>query len=341
MNPHSSALAFYSADIPRGQIALGSQGQSFKTAAFAHPDLHALATLNDSALPKGKIVKWEKKIAIVRCTLEIDGVTTPVYFKQHRVLSSMQRLASLVYPSTAMRSLRGAMTLQEKGYITALPLAVMEYRRRGLLTKSIYISEELPGAQTIDSYWLDVLGNYHGKHRYRLKRQWLEQLARLFRALHRDGIYHNDLKSANILAQVSQSGGQPAFALIDLQGVRLCLFMSWRRRIKNLAQLNRTLGAHLSRAEKLAFLTEYAAGLSLGPRAKRKLVRQVILQTGKQLLREQIRHPPSRNCESEEDYVPETAPMRGNHNSTAKIFAQMVGSNPSVPDARQQVVGNS
>lgn len=276
-------------NLSRHRVVLREPHQTVHILAVGDPSWsHALAKLSDSALLQEQIIKWENKIVVARLKLKINGIPTIAYLKQHKLLSLGQRIISLVYPSAAMRSLRAAAILLGKGFVTAPPLAVMEYRSLGVLVKSIYIAEELTGAQSVESYWLNQLRTFRGETRYRIRYAYLTQLARLLCSLHRNGIYHNDLKSANILALPDP---QARFGLIDLQGLRSCCFISWRRRIKNLAQLNRTLGVHLTRAERLAFLNEYANGLSLTHRAKLRLIRKVIIQTEKQRIRELNRHP--------------------------------------------------
>jgi len=289
------------------RVVLQTPSHRLAILALGDPDyLDSLAGVTDSALRhNGQIVKWEKKRAVVRLMLE--GAGKVAYLKQHHSPSLSRRLGSLIWPSAAMRSLRGAAILRQHGYPTAQPLAVMEYRRRGLLQKSIYVSEELTGAKSIDSFWLDELRSVQGKDGFRARRVFLSRLARLFRTLHRAGIYHNDLKANNILVLSDPAGrsdpksadpccrdprsSERFFRLIDLEGLRSCFLVSWRRRIKNLAQLNRTLGSHLSRAEKLVFLNAYlnASTNRVRRAAKRNLIRQILRETNRQIIRERWR----------------------------------------------------
>jgi serine/threonine protein kinase len=189
-----------------------------------------------------------------------------------------------------MRSLCGAAALLRRGYLTATPVAAVEQRFWGVLIKSFYVSEEIPGAKTVEAFWCDELGAWRGVAGYVERRLFLRALARLFKSLHDNGVYHNDLKSANILVVGGRAASETMFGLIDLQGLRECFFVSARRRIKNLAQLNRSLGVHLTRSERLFFLNAYGDYRLLDRRARRALVSGILEQTDRQISREKLRH---------------------------------------------------
>jgi len=99
----------------------------------------------------------------------------------------------------------------------------------------------------------------------------------LFRTLHRQGVYHNDLKDANILAAPARDGASVDLYLLDLEGVRQYRSLSESRRIKNLVQLNRTLGRHLSRTQRMMLLRAYLARSFGDRRLRRRWIAKVIL----------------------------------------------------------------
>ncbi len=82
---------------------------------------------------------------------------------------------------------------------------------------------------------------------------FLFPLARMIRRMHARGAYHHDLKGGNVL--VGPDGG---FALVDLDTVRFPREVSERRRVFNLAQLNASLPAPLTRTDRLRFFRWYA-----------------------------------------------------------------------------------
>jgi hypothetical protein len=230
-----------------------------------------------------KVIKLEKKIRVFRLPLRIGRAIKFVYVKQHNALSFWHRLTSLFCASAARRSLSGAATLLREGYATARPIAAVEHRRRGVLIKSFYVSEEIAGAKTIADYWREDLRCLKGVEGRLKRRVVLRTLARLFKSLHQRGIYHNDLKASNVLALDREPASKEIFNLIDLQGVKKCFYVSQRRRIRNLAQINRTLGSHLTQTEKLCFMKAYAGDHFSDRRKTRQLVRTILEETNRQI----------------------------------------------------------
>ena len=232
--------------------------------------------------------------------MRIGEETLLVYMKQHNALSLGHRLASLFLPSAAMRSLVGAITLMQAGYSTAKPLAALEYRNRGVLIKSLYFSEEVSGAKPVNIFWHEDLRRLHGADGYRKRRAFLRALAQFLSSLHRKHIYHNDLNASNILIRGQEAPVQGLFNVIDLQGLRKCFYVSKRRRIKNLAQLERTLGRLLSHTEKLFFLKAYVEFASVHRRKKRNLINTILQEAKRQILKE-FRRAAGRTTKSADD----------------------------------------
>jgi hypothetical protein len=205
------------------------------------------------ARPDCIVVKDQRKIKVAR--LIFPG-GTPVYIKRYNAFSWRYRIQSWFSRSAAARSLSGAALLRDAGIKTAVPLAAVEVRRWGMLERSFYVSEEIVGAKTADAYWRENVKPLAGGSGFQARQRFLRGLGRLFQTLHQKRIYHNDLKDFNILVRVD-AVGRDEFFILDLEGMRWCRRLSARRRIKNLVQLNRTLGRYLTRSEKLGFLKFY------------------------------------------------------------------------------------
>jgi tRNA A-37 threonylcarbamoyl transferase component Bud32 len=211
-------------------------------------------------LPGCEIIKDQKKIKVARAKIEIEGDVRTVYVKRYNAFSWRYRFGSFFQSSGAVRSLHGAAILSASGIRTARPLAAVESRTWGMLNRSFFFSEEIGGAKTADCYWQEELVPVKGKEGVRKRKRFLCGMGELFRSLHEQAVYHNDLKDANILVHSDPSGEVEHFYLLDLEGIRHYRNLNRRRQIKNLVQLNRTLGKYLRRVDKVRFLEAY-----LGP----------------------------------------------------------------------------
>ena len=223
-----------------------------------------------------QVIKDQKKIKIGRLTLTVAGEQRSLYVKRYNSFSLRSRLLSPFLKSGALRSLRGADVLHAGRIATAKPVAAVERRFCGMLRNSFFISEEIPGGKTVDASWLESLREGKDRGAFKRRRALLRRLAVLFHSLHTQQIYHDDLKDANIL--VVSNGGEESVEcfLLDLQGVRQCARLSERRRMKNLVQLYRTLGRHISRSRQAFFLKCYLGRSFADSKRKRSLIDGVL-----------------------------------------------------------------
>jgi Lipopolysaccharide kinase (Kdo/WaaP) family len=229
--------------------------------------------------PRCRIIKDEKKITVGRLTVKIGNEEHALYVKRFNAFSVRYRLVSLFAISRAFKSLRGAAILRDAKIPTVRPVAAVENRAWGTLSKSFFISEEIAEGQTTDAYWVRELRPLRGRAGTERRRGFLRGLAELFRSLHAQQIYHNDLKDANILAVTNGSDSPLRFFLLDLEGVKRYSRLSKKRRLKNLVQLHRTLGRYLRRHEKLFFLKTYLGSESRDHSSKRRLISKILRQT--------------------------------------------------------------
>jgi len=236
-----------------------------------------------------EIIKDQRKIKVARLKLEIQGEAKTVYLKRYNAFSWRYRFRSIFQSSGAVRSLRGAVILSESGIPTVRPLAAVDSRSWGILNGSFFLSEEIENGKTADAYWREELLTMKGKEGIRRRNRFLGALGELFRCLHKQDLYHNDLKDANILVRPDASGDAEHFYLLDLEGIRRYRKLNRRRQTKNLVQLNRTLGRYLRAADKLRFLEGY-----LGPAFSNRIDKRNWVT---RVLRESIRRDRRRNTE--------------------------------------------
>ena len=233
------------------------------------------------AQPDCQIIKDQKKITIGRLTLSIAGRSRTIFVKRYNAFSLRYRLASPFTYSGAFRSLRGAAILRAAEIPCARPIAAVENRKGGALTKSFFLAEEVAGGETVDAHWRNRLQGLTGHGSIALRRHFLAQLACLFNTLHGESIYHNDLKDANILAVSDGCHNDLRFVLLDLDGVTRLGRLSRRRRVKNLMQLNRTLGRYLRRPEKMFFLKCYLGSTFSERSQRRELTERVLSESSR------------------------------------------------------------
>ena len=226
--------------------------------------------------PGCEVIKDQLKIKVAKVVIEVSGEKHAIYVKRYNSSSLRQRIGSIFAWSGGAKSLRGAAVLKRNGIATAKPIAAVEERRQGAVHRSFYLSQEISGGVTVDAYWLNSLKPLPFLEGRRRRRMFLDQLGELFRRLHGQGVYHNDLKDANILAVPVGDGESIDFYLLDLEGVRQYPVLSESRRIKNLVQLNRTLGRHLTGTQRFIFLRAYLGPSFLDRRSRRRLTAKVV-----------------------------------------------------------------
>jgi len=226
--------------------------------------------------PRCEVIKDQRKIKVARVVVEVSGEKQPIYVKRYNSFSLRQRFGSIFAWSGGVKSLRGAAILNRNGIATAKPIAAVEERVQGAVRRSFYLSQEISGGVTVDAYWLNTLKPLPFLEGSRRRRMFLDTLGELFRTLHGQGVYHNDLKDANILAAPVGNGESIDLYLLDLEGVRQYPVLSESRRIKNLVQLNRTLGRHLTGTQRLTFLRAYLGRSFVDRRLRRSLTAKVI-----------------------------------------------------------------
>jgi hypothetical protein len=176
--------------------------------------------------------------------------------------------------SMALQNLQAALLLRHYGIATALPVAVLEQRKRGRLENSYYVSEEIIDSVQLRALWRVLLKRRSEQEYFRKKRAALKQLAELIARMHGVKLYHPDLKESNILTRLT-NGGNERFVLIDLDRLREEGKLSWRKRIKNLMQICRT--RYLTERDKLFFLKIYADRMQLTRKNRGVVNRRVIV----------------------------------------------------------------
>jgi tRNA A-37 threonylcarbamoyl transferase component Bud32 len=165
-------------------------------------------------------------------------------------------------------------------------LAVFEWRDWKRLGTSYCISEEVRDSQSLPAFWQDIPIVSSKERVSQERREVLREVASHFYRLHSRDIYHQDLKGENILIRKSGTGEWQCF-FIDVDGVRKSRRLSQSKKVKNLAQLYRTLGKRLNITNKMFFLKCYGELFSLSRQDRKTLAQRVLSMSRKEDLRSQ------------------------------------------------------
>jgi glycosyltransferase involved in cell wall biosynthesis len=229
--------------------------------------------------PQARILKHDRRTTVTLLSLPSGAVV----IKHHRLHTWRRSGDALWHGSPARRAWRGAQLLQAHGFSVSRPLAVFERRVAGAVRESWYCSEALLTQVSLDVYWRQQQPHWTRQQR----RAFLHSLAEFLRAFHAAGLYAGDMRDANLLVE-EKAEGHWRFYLVDLDRVLHSDRLSQRRRLKNLVQLERTLGRRGRTSERVFFLHQYL-GHPLPSRTQRHLLMRQLLRLRQRKDREYAR----------------------------------------------------
>lgn len=212
------------------------------------------------------------------CRMELDE--DPFLVKEFRLPSVAKRIQYLPRHSRARRCWATARTFTEAEIPTPEPLAFIECRRRGLPISSCYVCrfrEDAAPARRWIKAW------YHQRsapEREAFRRDLLRCLTNLYRR----EVYHADTKTSNMLLANPEDPTSRRFLWIDLDCVSFGRRPTRRHLLRNLVQLNGSIGSKASEEDRMAFLMDLATDYP-GLRA-RWVPHHIRTKTGQRLQRE-------------------------------------------------------
>ncbi len=198
-----------------------------------------------------------------------------IFIKRFETNSWAEGLIERIRGSRAARSLKGAAILADAGFARPAPIAALETRFAGSVRASFLLSDALGEARPLSLFVDRRLGA--ARRDFRWRREVSRRVAGEVRRLHESGLFSSDLQETNLMLERGRDGLRIYF--VDLDGFRRLGRVSWRRRERNLIQLDRSAGRFLSRAERLRFLYDYLGGRPARDRA-RKLVGGLLKRRG-------------------------------------------------------------
>ncbi len=151
--------------------------------------------------------------------------------------------------SKGLKAWLGGNGLKARGVSSIPPLALMERKSCFGSAESFLVMEAPEGGEEMDRY---ILKGFSGLEE---KRVFIKSFARWLSQLHQKGIYHQDMKTCNIL--VSRNGQVWDFKLLDLEDVWLNEKVNVKKLFKNLLQLNTSTPNLITRMDRLRFFRAY------------------------------------------------------------------------------------
>jgi hypothetical protein len=209
------------------------------------------AAIQEAEKARGtKIIKSEKRIRVFRAHL----LGRDAIIKRYDLIDVGDRLKYLFRASRAHRAWAAARTLTELGIPTPEPLGFLEIRTGPFVTRSYFITAFISDAQSARTWIKPWLSTRPHEFRERFRKE----VVNLLLDLYRNGIYHGDTKSANMLLRSPDEPDRRAFFWIDLECVQFGVQPTRRQIIRNLVQLNGSLGSKVSEEDRMAFLLDMA-----------------------------------------------------------------------------------
>jgi tRNA A-37 threonylcarbamoyl transferase component Bud32 len=179
-----------------------------------------------------------------------------VFYKQYHYAKPSWKFA--LRASKARCEFRNYSEFQKLGIPSARPVVCGEQRDYfGRLSTAFIITQAIPHATDLVTFFTQYLADRKDAATRRLRREVLHALAKMTRRLHCADFFHHDLVWRNILVTWDNNG--PALWWIDCPRGQYDRWspLRYRRRIKDLASLDKSAMQFCTRGERLAFVQCY------------------------------------------------------------------------------------
>jgi hypothetical protein len=218
-----------------------------RTEGLSRDELFNLIVAHHQALNSGEgILKNGPRTALTRVRHNSHWLC----IKEYRQLSIFDRAKARLGSSPAFRAWNGARHLRSQGIGTAENVALVELSR-----KSYLFTRFLDAAAPLDFLLQERFVEPLTQPEFLAKRTLISQLGQWLRRVHDLDIYHDDWSPKNIMA--SQQGDTWNFRIVDTESVSPRKRLTYRRRVKNLAQLS-SARFGVTGADRMRFLLAYA-----------------------------------------------------------------------------------
>jgi len=212
-------------------------------------ELHA-AIERAEADPAVQVVKDGARIRVLRANL----FGRDALIKRYDLVPLGDKLKYVFRPSRARRAWAAARTLVRLELPTPEPLGCLEVFRAGIPVRSYYICAFLADAAAART-WIEP---HFADQPPALRSEFRRHLMRTLLDLYHHAVYHADTKTTNMLLSSPAGPARRAFFWIDLECVRFGVVPGRHQLVRNLVQLNGSLGLKVADHDRLRFLHDLA-----------------------------------------------------------------------------------
>ena len=229
--------------------------RSFRQGSFSDiriTDAYKAVIRRDTPITLDKVIANHQQNILKRTNILKYKVKTQLSIVGSFCVKSYRKPKPLTNPY-ARRAWKGLMILYFNRIPVADPLALVEFNDKTSLLVTRFIPERNLNR---------VL--YHDYHSMEIKEKMAiaRKLGKLLGIMHEYNIYHADLKASNIKILRDPV----SFILLDTDKVSQKKFLSRKKRIKNMAQINNSIPRHVSRSVRMAFIHAYTSVFGDAPR---------------------------------------------------------------------------
>ncbi len=253
-NTKSTCISIYRQELEADRNAAAWQGGTVRGTwapdPAVTPDRLAQAVSDAEEPPASAVLKQSDRIRVVRASL----FGRDVLIKRYDLVGPFDRLKYRFRPSRARRAWATARTFIRSRIPTPEPLGFLEVLDGSLPVRSYFLTEFLVDARSARK-WIQP---HFPRQPPAVKDAVRRELLDLLLSLYRHGAYHKDTKTANLLLRSPEDPARRAFFWIDLECVSFGVRPSRHQIVRNLVQLNGSLGTKVSEEDRLAFLRDMA-----------------------------------------------------------------------------------
>jgi tRNA A-37 threonylcarbamoyl transferase component Bud32 len=188
-------------------------------------------------------------------TLSVQGHSLQVYVKEDDLgkMGWWKLMKDNLRPSHLWRSWQRTWQLRAAGIPVQQPVAMLIFRRWGVVRKTVYVGEYLPDMVPLST----IMSERKGSGGTSTDAELLSTVMRELRTMHDKGFYHRDLKADNILAEHRLDRWNITF--IDMEGVVAKRRLTEHDRAIDLGRLWLALTPWTAAVERERFLNDYAS----------------------------------------------------------------------------------